>query len=77
MLDDRIACNQFAVTMLEKLDEDNEFLRKNMFSSELSFHVSGNTVNRNSPEVNAWRSPLIRLPSFAVYLEVLEHFVYP
>jgi hypothetical protein len=26
--DDRIACNQFALTTLEKLDEDNEFLRK-------------------------------------------------
>jgi hypothetical protein len=30
---DRIACDQFAVTMLEKLDDDKEFLRKNMFCS--------------------------------------------
>lgn len=31
LLDDRTACNQFAVTMREKLDEDNEFLRKETF----------------------------------------------
>jgi hypothetical protein len=47
MPDDKIACSQFAVTMLEKLEEDNEFLRKNMFSSDLSFHVAGNIIRTN------------------------------
>jgi hypothetical protein len=36
--EDRISRNQFAVTMLERLDEDNEFLRKIMFSDETKFH---------------------------------------
>jgi hypothetical protein len=32
--DGRISRDQFAVTMLQKLDEDNEFLRKVTFSDE-------------------------------------------
>jgi hypothetical protein len=34
---DRISRNQFAETMLEKLDEENEFLRKIIFSDETKF----------------------------------------
>jgi hypothetical protein len=28
MPDDRVTCKEFAVTMLEELDEENEFLKK-------------------------------------------------
>jgi hypothetical protein len=64
----RIAHNQFEVTTLEKLDEDNEFLRKIMFSDEGTFHISGkityasgdqNTImlqwiTLETPKVNVW-----------------------
>jgi hypothetical protein len=33
--DDRAARKEFAVAILEKLDEDKEFLKKIMFSGEL------------------------------------------
>jgi hypothetical protein len=33
--------------MLEKLDKDNEFLRKIMFSDEATFHVSGKVNKQN------------------------------
>jgi hypothetical protein len=45
--DDRIAYNQFAVTMFENMDKDNEFLRKIMFSDEVTFHVSGKVNKQN------------------------------
>jgi hypothetical protein len=59
--DDRVARKEFAVTMLEKLDEDNDFLRKIMFSDEATFHVSGKVNKQNIPS----------------YLDTLENVVYP
>jgi hypothetical protein len=47
--DDRVARKEFAVTMLEKLDEDHDFLRKIMFSDEATFHVSGKVNKQNIP----------------------------
>jgi hypothetical protein len=40
MLDDRVAHKEFAVTMLEKLNEVSEFLRKIIFADETIFHIS-------------------------------------
>jgi hypothetical protein len=37
--DDRVPHKEFAVTMREKLDGNNKFLRKIMFSKEATFHV--------------------------------------
>jgi hypothetical protein len=51
--DDRVDRKEFAVTMLEKLDEDNEFLRKIMFSDEATFHISGEVNKQN---VRIWGS---------------------
>jgi hypothetical protein len=39
--DDRIAHNQFAVTMLETLHKDNEFPREITFSDETIFQSQG------------------------------------
>jgi hypothetical protein len=47
MPDDRIAHNQFAVTMLQTLDKNNEFLRKITFSDEAIFQVSGKVNKQN------------------------------
>jgi uncharacterized protein YpiB (UPF0302 family) len=51
--DDRVARKKFAVTMLEKVDEDNELLRKIMFSDEAAFCVSGKVNKQN---VRIWGS---------------------
>jgi hypothetical protein len=51
--DDRIPCNQYAVSILEKLDEDNYFLREVMFSHEATFYVS-EKVNKHN--VHFWVS---------------------
>jgi hypothetical protein len=51
--DDRVAHSEFTVTTLEKLDEDNKFLRKIMFSDEAIFHVSGKVNKQN---VRIWGS---------------------
>jgi hypothetical protein len=41
------------VTIIEKLDEDNEFLRKIMFSDEATFHISWKVNKQN---VRIWGS---------------------
>jgi hypothetical protein len=51
--DKRVARKEFAVTTLEKLDEDNEFLRKIVFFDEATFHVSGKVNKQN---VRIWGS---------------------
>jgi hypothetical protein len=48
--DNRVARKEFAMTMLEKLDEDKEFQRKIMFSDEATFHVSGK-VNKQRKQL--------------------------
>jgi hypothetical protein len=53
MPDDRLTHRKFAVTMLEKLDEYNEFLKEIMFSYEATFYVSGKV---NKQKVRIWRS---------------------
>jgi hypothetical protein len=35
--DDKIACNQFAMTVVEKLDEDNKFLRSSLMRLHSAF----------------------------------------
>jgi hypothetical protein len=50
---DRVSLKEFAVTLLQKLDEDNEFLRKIMFSDKATFHVSGKVNKQN---VRIWGS---------------------
>jgi hypothetical protein len=45
--DDRISRNIFAVAVIEKLDENNEFLRKIIFSDEIKFQVSGRVIRQN------------------------------
>jgi hypothetical protein len=51
--DVRIAHNQFAATMLEKLDKDNEFLKKTTFSDQATFPVSGKVNKQN---IDMWGS---------------------
>jgi hypothetical protein len=51
--DDKVAHKEFAVTMLEKLDEDNKFQRKITFSDEVTFHVPGKESKQN---VHIWQS---------------------
>jgi hypothetical protein len=50
---DWVARKKFAVTMLEKLNKDSEFLRKIMFSDEATFHVTGKVNKQN---VRIWGS---------------------
>lgn len=45
--DDRVAHKEFAVTMLEKFDEDNELLSKITFSDKATFHVSWKVNKQN------------------------------
>jgi hypothetical protein len=44
---DRAARKEFAMTILENLDKDNEYLRKIMLSDEVTFHVSGKVNIQN------------------------------
>jgi hypothetical protein len=56
MPDDRVACKEFAVTMLEKLDKDNKFLRNIMFPHKATFYISGK-VNKQNTRI--WRSNIM------------------
>jgi hypothetical protein len=51
--DDRIVCNQCAVTIVEKMNENNEFLRKIMFSDDATLHVSSK-VNIQNTHMLQW-----------------------
>jgi hypothetical protein len=50
---DESSRKEFTVAMLAKLGEDNEFLRKIMFSDEATFHISGKVNKQN---VRIWGS---------------------
>jgi hypothetical protein len=51
--DDRIAHNQYPVTILEKLEKANKFLRKTMLSDKATTHISQKV---NKQKVYIWGS---------------------
>jgi transposase len=50
---DKVVRKEFAMTMLDKVDEENDFLTRIMFSDEATFHVSGKVNKQN---VRIWGS---------------------
>ena len=51
--EDKVARKEFAMTMLDRVDQDNDFLARIMFSDETTFHVSGKVNKQN---VHIWGS---------------------
>ena len=46
-LNDKPKRKEFAVNMLERISEDEAFLKRNCFSDEATFHVSGKSNKHN------------------------------
>ena len=49
----KVARKEFAMTMLDRVDQDNDFLARIMFSDEATCHVSGKVNKQN---VRIWGS---------------------
>jgi hypothetical protein len=55
-LSDQVACTNFSVDMLERIDSSHDFLRQVCFSGEVTFHVNG-VVNRYNCRIWGSQNP--------------------
>ena len=57
--DDKLKLKEFALDILEKIEEDGHFLNRICFSDEATFHVSGK-LNKYNARIWVSENPQIR-----------------
>ena len=57
--DDKLKLKEFALDILEKIEEDGHFLNRICFSDEATFHVSGK-LNKYNARIWVSENPHIR-----------------